>query len=137
MSIEGQDDARSSKFLFLAGGVPITAHEIDGIMSESSTADRPDRTRRMTDEKNPIEFTLIMEMRDRVAMAFMRVWRSTREHIDSVLNYNDEAGDPVAIFNLVQVCPSKFEVSKLSIPDDPESVTVTWTLTADDCVQIL
>lgn len=136
MPTPGQDDARSTKFDFFAGPLKLTPVSVSGLKSERVSVDRPDRTRRTTDQANPIEFTMVVRLKDKVQVAAIKAWRSTREHIDCVVNYLTEDGDVVAIFNVVQACPRDFENSDLSIEDDAEEVTQEWTFVADDVFQI-
>ena len=136
MATPGQDDARSSKFDFFAGPLKLTPVSLSGLKSERSHVDRPDRSRRVTDQPNPIEFTGVFRLKDKVQIAALKGWRTTREHIDCVVNYLTEDGDVVAIFNILQACPRDFANSDLSIEDDASEITQEWTFTADDVVQI-
>lgn len=131
---QGQDDARSSKYLMIAGVMPLHPFQIDALKSESALAERPDRTKRATDQKTPQTFTARWKSRDKAEIAFLKNWRSLREHLPVTLTYLTEDEQPIMTGQLVACCPYSIEVSQLSSKDDAEEVTITVGFTTDDYV---
>jgi len=132
-----QDDARSSKFVLLAGTLVLHPVSIQGIQSQRTHVDRPDRTRRTTDQKVPGECTMAWKLRDAVELAAVRSWRNLREHLDCTLTYLTEDDEPVSVFQIEKACPRDFENGDLSVEDDATEVVQTWTFTYDDVAQIV
>ena len=132
----GQDDARSTKFDVFAGPLKMKPVSVSSLKSERVSVDRPDRTRRVTDQPSPQEFTMVFKMRDKIVLAAIKAWRSSREHIDMVINYLDESGGIVSIKNVIMACPRDFEVGELSVEEDAKEVIETWTFVCDDVVTI-
>lgn len=132
-----QDDARTSKFVLLAGTLLLTPHKVGGIKAARVSVDRPDRTRRVTDQKVPGEFTCTWKLRDKIELLAVHTWKNLREHVDCTLTYLDELGTPVAVYQIVKACPRDFENTDLSTEDDAKEVVQTWTFTYDDVAQIV
>jgi len=137
MPVPGQDDARSHKFQLFAGALELHPFSVSGLQHEQTAVDRPDRTRRVTDQTTPFDFTASFKLRDKVELAAVRAWAQTREHVDCTLNVLTEAEDIVAVFQILQVCPRMNSLSDLNTQEDATEVTQEWTFTADDLVQIV
>jgi hypothetical protein len=135
--MSGQTDARSTKFVLLAGPAEMHPFAVAGIKSARTHVDRPDRTRRVTDQVVAGEFSMKFRLQDVADLAVVRGWRASREHVDCTLTYLTELGLPKAVYQIVQACPRDVENTDLSTQDDASEVTVTVTLTYDDCVQIV
>ena len=137
MPTAGQDDARSTKYQFFAGPLPVMHPvSVTGLKSEFTTVERPDRTTRLSDQRNPSEFVMKFKTRDTVVLAAVKSWRALREHVDCTLVLMTEDEQPAAVFSLLKVCPKGFEVSDLSTEDDAAEVTEEWTFITDDVEKI-
>jgi len=131
MPTPGQDDARSTKFVLFAGTARLEPVTISGIQDEYVAVERPDRTRRVSDQRVPFDFTMTFKVRDRVALAFLRTWRSTREHIDCTLILQTEDREEVGTLQLLKVCPRMWSITDLSVSEDATEVTKELTFTCD------
>jgi len=129
----GQDDARSSKYLFAPLGL-IVLHpfEVDGLKNERALAERPDRTRRVTDQPTAQDFSATWKLRDKVEVAALKAWQGSRAHVPCTVTYLTEGGEVVSVAELQAVCPRGYETTKLSTKDDAEEVTIKFNFTADD-----
>ena len=128
----GQTDARSTKYDLFFGSLKLEAVKLEGLKSERVKVDRADRTRRTTDQIVPQEITMDIKVRDSVLRAALNEWRDSKEHIDGVCNVKTETGQIVSIYNIVQACPSDFEISTLSTQEDASEIIETWTFVIDD-----